>query len=64
MTVGEILLIAGAVFILLGAVGWVLQKRRPEKDDKPIDIVENAADLKDPFNRVRYMDNAGKDQAP
>ena len=63
MTVGQILLIALAVVIVLGAVGLWLRKREPGKEsaEEAMDkAMSNAVDLNDRFNRARYQNEDGK----
>ena len=58
MTVGEILLIALAVIVVLGAVGFWIKKRNPgtESGNTAIDkAMDNVVDLNDRFNRARQM---------
>ena len=62
MTVGEILLIALAVIVVIGAIGFRMKKRNPGKEsgeaamDKAMD---NVVDLNDRFNRARQIGQNG-----
>ncbi len=58
MTVGEILLIALAVIIILGIIGFWIKKRNPgtESGNTAMDkAMDNAVDLNDRFNRARQI---------
>ena len=48
-----------AVVVILGIVGFIMSiraKKRGEAENSSKDVLENVADLKDCFNRARYMD--------
>ena len=52
-----------AVLAVLAVIGYWMKKRNPGKTDdekSPDEVLENAANLADRFNRVRYMDQDGK----
>ena len=62
MTVGEILLIALAVFVVIGAIGFLMKKRNPGKESGEAAMekaMDNVVDLNDRFNRARQMDRDG-----
>ena len=62
---GKIFTIFLAVFIVLGVIGYVISRRRAKKgegDGLPDHGFDNLVDLKDRFNRARYMNrDAEKD---
>ena len=60
MTLGDILLIFGAALVVLAFVGWLMNRRKPEKAKDSDKVLENVADLNDRFNRARYQDENGK----
>ena len=63
MTVGEILLIALAVIVMIGAIGFCMKKRNPGKESGVAAMekaMDNVVDLNDRFNRARQMDQDGK----
>ncbi len=43
---------------VLGFVGWLISRRNAE--EKTRDDAENVADLRDRFNRARYMNQDGE----
>ena len=58
-----------AAVVLLGIVGWIVSKRnagrkgsRSDQADEilPEKTVNNVLDVRDRFNRARYMDEDGK----
>lgn len=60
---GEFMIIFFAVLAVLAVIGYWMKKRNGGKtgDEKsPDKVLENAANLADRFNRVRYMDQDGK----
>ena len=62
MTVGEILLIALAVIVVIGAIGFLMKKRNPGKESGEAAMekaMDNVVDLNDRFNRARQMDRDG-----
>ena len=60
MTVGDILLIAAAVILVLTAIGFWMKKRSAGNADTDKEITENVADLNDKLNRARYMNQDGQ----
>lgn len=57
-----------AVVILLGIVGWIITKRRADREGSPADgqdevlsekTVNNVLDVNDRFQRARHMDQDG-----
>lgn len=62
MTVGEILLIALAVIVVIGAIGFWMKKRNPGKESAEASMdkaMDNVVDLNDRFNRARQMTQDG-----
>ena len=62
MTVGEILLIALAVIVVIGAIGFGMKKRNPGKESAEASMdkaMDNVIDLNDRFNRARQMTQDG-----
>lgn len=57
---GNILIIAGIVCVVLGLIGRIMIRRRPEGTKDEDQVLENVADLNDRFNRARYQDGDGK----
>lgn len=58
-----------AAVVLLGIVGWIVSKRNAGRKDSgsdqadeilPEKTVNNVLDVRDRFNRARYMDEDGK----
>ena len=60
MTLGTILIIAGAVLVVLALIGERLKKLKPEKEKDEEKVLENVAVLNDQFNRARYQNEDGK----
>ena len=60
MTVGDILLIAAAVILVLTAIGFWMKKRSGNNINEDQKITENVADLNDKLNRARYMSQDGQ----
>ena len=60
MTVGDILLIAAAVILMLTAIGFWMKKRSGSSADAEKKVTENVADLNDKLNRARYMNQDGQ----
>jgi len=56
---GNILIIAGVVCVVLGVIGRIMIRRRPEGMKDEDQVLENVADLNDRFNRARYQDGDG-----
>ena len=57
---GNILIIAGIVCVVLGLIGRIMIRRRPGEMKDEDQVLENVADLNDRFNRARYQDGDGK----
>ena len=55
MTIGQILIIAIAVLVVVALVCWWLNKRKPEKTKTADQVLENVVALNDKFNRARYQ---------
>ena len=63
MTLGQIILIALGVLALVIVATLIAKHRAPAAHGKPIDrMTENAADLRDGFSRVRYMNRNDPDE--
>ena len=60
MTVGDILLIAAAIILVLTSIGFWMKKRSSSNADAGKKITENVADLNDKLNRARYMNQDGQ----
>ena len=60
MTIGQILIIAIALLVVVALVCWWLNKRKPEKAKTADQVLENVVALNDKFNRARYQDEDGK----
>ena len=60
MTIGQILIIAIAVLVVVALVCWWLNKRKPEKGKNADQVLENVVALNDKFNRARYQDEDGQ----
>ena len=58
---GRILLVLLITVAVLGVVGWMQSKRAAKRGDatETREETENVADLRDRFNRARYMDMDG-----
>lgn len=55
---GTVLIIFFSVIAVLGVIGFLLVRRHP--DEAARDDEENVVDLKDRFNRARYMEKDGQ----